>query len=164
MKNPIFGSALLFFALFTIVSQGCTVCEEPVEPAVDCYDEGLLDSQAGCQFVYEPVCGCDNITYYNVCKAQSEFGVTSFTEGQCAGCPSGIQGVVVNHPGEYCDLVIQINGGGILVPYNMWDLSLSAGQVIRFEYEQVDFFCGTGMCNAGEHVMVTCLTVENSEG
>jgi hypothetical protein len=43
---------------------------------------------------YEPVCGCDNHTYWNACEAEYHFGVTSWMVGPCqAFCtpiPAGV--------------------------------------------------------------------------
>jgi len=35
-----------------------------------------------CNDLYEPVCGCDNITYDNDCHARAE-GVASWSSGKC---------------------------------------------------------------------------------
>ena len=35
-----------------------------------------------CITIYEPVCGCNNITYSNSCKAGCE-GITQYTKGPC---------------------------------------------------------------------------------
>lgn len=47
-----------------------------------CIDESLINDAAVCIAVYEPVCGCDEKTYNNSCKARNA-GVTSYTEGIC---------------------------------------------------------------------------------
>ena len=49
-------------------------------------NEGCIDSSQisnnACIAVYDPVCGCDEATYSNSCKALVA-GVTSWTQGQC---------------------------------------------------------------------------------
>ena len=49
-----------------------------------CVDESKIEEFVVCIEIYEPVCGCDGITYPNICYASSVGGVTSFIEGACS--------------------------------------------------------------------------------
>ena len=49
----------------------------------NCRDENLIDSNIVCQAVYDPVCGCDSVTYENSCVAVYRYGVLMTTPGPC---------------------------------------------------------------------------------
>ena len=48
----------------------------------ECIDESKISSDYNCDDYYEPVCGCDGITYGNECYAENA-GVTEWIEGEC---------------------------------------------------------------------------------
>lgn len=49
----------------------------------NCIDASQMNPNATCPTVYEPVCGCNNVTYVNECAADAA-GVMSTTPGPCA--------------------------------------------------------------------------------
>lgn len=48
----------------------------------NCIDLSLIDSTTFCTEQWDPVCGCNGITYSNSCFAANN-GITSFTTGEC---------------------------------------------------------------------------------
>ncbi len=47
-----------------------------------CIDSNLIGNADECIEIYDPVCGCDGITYDNYCVADS-LGITLYVAGEC---------------------------------------------------------------------------------
>jgi len=70
---------LLFLILIVVIS-----CSKDIENNDEnCIDESLIDAKSACIEIYDPVCGCNGITYTNSCYAITFNGVKSFTKGAC---------------------------------------------------------------------------------
>lgn len=48
-----------------------------------CIDSTLINTETACLTVWDPVCGCNGVTYGNECEATNYGGVTSWTPGEC---------------------------------------------------------------------------------
>ena len=69
---------ILVLLPFMCILTGCPPEDEPV----GCIDESKIQEDAGCTLEFDPVCGCDGVTYGNSCAADVA-GVTHYTRGEC---------------------------------------------------------------------------------
>jgi len=89
------------------VCDGDEYCAFPPDAACGAADKvGTCEPRPdACDQVYEPVCGCDDVTYSNECMAASA-GVSVAAQGECNPSPGGVCGGIAGIPcdaGEYCD-------------------------------------------------------------
>ena len=73
----------LFLKLITFLSIFITSCSSEDKIEDSCIDESIIDEFSVCIEIYQPVCGCDGITYPNSCYAVTFNGVTSYINGAC---------------------------------------------------------------------------------
>lgn len=76
MKSTKIPSILSIALLLTLFN--------PSARAQDCVDSSLIDLSALCPLLWDPVCGCNGVTYANPCEATYYGGVTAYTPGECA--------------------------------------------------------------------------------
>ena len=68
----------LFFAAMLLF------CSTAAIGQTGCYDPSLLQHNSYCNPDFEPVCGCDGVTYKNECNARNYFGISYSTYGPCS--------------------------------------------------------------------------------
>jgi len=72
---------------------GCdtTICDTSFVNPSNCIETSLIDTNVICNYIFNPVCGCDSVTYSNPCIAENYFGVTSYTYGACGSTVTSCQ-------------------------------------------------------------------------
>ena len=79
--NSTFIGILICFILISCEENNNCV-SVPLFDSGICIDSAFIDSTVVCIEIYDPVCGCDGVTYDNYCYADIS-GVTSYIEGEC---------------------------------------------------------------------------------
>ena len=68
---------IIYFLYVLIFIIGCTDSSEIIPCTIS-----EISNDIACIEIYEPVCGCNNVTYSNECYAEVS-GISNWTEGEC---------------------------------------------------------------------------------
>lgn len=111
-----FLRAMNFYRL--ILSVALLLCAFIGNAQHGCYDPLLVNENSYCNPDFEPVCGCDGITYKNECFARNYNGISSSTYGPCSQVafelrPNPVQDFVE------IEIVLRYKSNAQILIYNM---------------------------------------------
>ena len=71
---------LIFLSAISCANDENNCVANSLDSSGNCIDSILIDPNAVCNRQWEPVCGCDDVTYSNSCYAANT-GLTTFVDG-----------------------------------------------------------------------------------
>ena len=74
MVDPANNPNKVYVTEYTIHVKGCEI---------DCIDKTIIDSSVSIIEIWQPVCGCNKVTYSNASAAYYYGGISNYTEGEC---------------------------------------------------------------------------------
>jgi len=71
-------------SVFDCSNQLIETCCQPIGPFTDCQDGTLINAVQNCNTTVDPICGCNNKSYPNICTAINEDGIHNWTDLPCS--------------------------------------------------------------------------------
>jgi len=136
---------------------GCdtTICDTSSTNNSNCIDPNLIDSTVICTMIYNPVCGCDSITYPNPCVAENYAGVTSYTYGPCGSTSTSCQAYF-----NAMNIGFNPNAVPVVMQFN----DMSSGNANSWVWDFGDGTTGSGQYPVYTYAVpgtyLACLTIE----
>jgi len=73
-----------YTAYFFTSSYACNaMCLSDTTVVVACVDSSIIDISIQVPNIYQPVCGCDSVTYQNSAEAMYHHGIVAYVDGEC---------------------------------------------------------------------------------
>lgn len=145
---------------------GCGFAPEATSFKVDkfallfsnCIDSSQICDQCPCPLIYDPVCGCNGVTYDNFCFAQAA-GVTSYTQGAC-NAPLTCEQKAIVVQGVECPLLRDSATNNLYyVCSSTVPANLVVGDTVRYSYTPSSCI---SICNEGSGIDVSCYQIVGS--
>jgi hypothetical protein len=142
-----FDYSTFFFATETDCMFGCN-------PDTICVDSMQIDLTIICPAVFDPVCGCNEITYNNSCEATYYGGVTTYTTGPCSSnFVEALTTNIVVFPNPFNDqFLIQVVGNK---PASACVLDMTGRIIARITASQMNESVDTSNWPAGVYLLQT---------
>ena len=118
--------SLLFLVILTLSNQTFSQ---------GCIDSSLVNPEIFCAEIYDPVCGCDQVTYANACSATNYFGVSSYTPGEC-GSNSSCDASFLSYADSTCGFFFEASGASSYEWYFGDGNPGSTGQSVSYTYSE----------------------------
>ncbi len=142
----------------------------------ECIDPSLIDLGVFCTAVYDPVCGCNNVTYGNSCEATYWYGVTEWTPGECSGSTSCNISPLFSTDFQYGYGTDDVPQSEAVLVFCFNDLSSSSANIVSWQWDfdngqtaNVANPCDIAFQIVSDGVEITepytvCLTVTDADG
>ncbi len=114
IKTHLSSKLLFLFFLSLFINNAfaqVTTAVSVQDATIDCIDLSLINNDIACITIYDPVCGCNGVTYPNACVAKNYYGVTEWTNGPCNNCDLDVAIASFEYTCDGADVCISITGG-----------------------------------------------------
>ncbi|MBK8807129.1 MAG: hypothetical protein IPO21_10985 [Bacteroidales bacterium] len=113
--------------------------------AQECIDSSKIDTSSACNTLYDPVCGCNKVSYSNSCEAEKN-GIINYSKGKCNVILSSMYQ-------EYGDVMfvgqfskIESYFEGIVINWDDFLVTFSDTSLMKYMGEGVVFSKNEGTC------------------
>lgn len=137
------GLLFTVFCIFNACREDAYICKNPK----------LIEPYAVCDSSYEPVCGCDGITYTNSCVAELKAGLLEWTKGPCESICNYTDTVLVFSADPTCILLQNSTSELYEVVTSSTSIIWELGEYYLIQHLECDT---TTICMIGNPINIIC--------